>query len=112
MKRTNIYLDENLDRLIRYLAIEQGRSFTDIVREALNDYAKGQGFPSPSRVRAPLESMRDPQWRHEFQESIERLRAGVPKDMTPEEIEAEIDAAVAEVRRERWANRQALTTHD
>src|SRR5687768_17012451 len=111
MKRTNIYLDENLDRLIRYLAVQQGRSFTDIVREALNDYAKAQGYPDPSRVRPPLESMRDPQWRREFEESIERLRAGVPKDMTPEEIEAEIDAAVDEVRRELWAQRQTLTTH-
>ena len=25
MKRTNIYLDENLDRLIRFLAVQQGR---------------------------------------------------------------------------------------
>jgi hypothetical protein len=56
--------------------------------------------------------MRDPQWRREFQESIERLRAGVPKDMTSEEIDAEIDAAVAEVRQELWANRQTLTPHD
>ena len=114
MKRTNIYLDENLDRLIRYLAVQQGRSFTDIVREALNDYAKAQGYPDPSRVRMPLPMTKEEreEWRAGFQESLARLRADVPKDMTPEEIDAEIDAAIAEVRRERWANRQVLTTHD
>jgi hypothetical protein len=52
------------------------------------------------------------EWRAGMEEALARLRAGVPDDMTPEEIEAEIDAAVAEVRRERWASRQTLTTHD
>lgn len=114
MKRTNIYLDEDLDRLIRYLAIQQGRSFTDIVREALNDYAKAQGFPDPSRVRAPLPMTKQEheEWRTGLKEVLERLRAGVPDDMTSEEIEAEIDAAVSEVRLKRWTNQQTLTPHD
>jgi hypothetical protein len=112
MKRTNIYLDEDLDRLLRYLALEQGRSFTDLVREVLLDYVKREGFPNPSRVRPPLRSMKDPEWRASFLEAVERIRAGVPKDMTVEEIEALITEASEEVRQELWGQRQALTTHD
>lgn len=113
MKRTNIYLDENLDRLIRYLAVQQGRSFTDIVREALNDYAKGQGFPDPSRVRAPLPMTKQEreEWRAGMEEALAQIRAGVPKDMTPAEIEQLITEASEEVRQERLARLEPLQSH-
>ena len=112
MKRTNIYLDENLDRLIRFLAVQQGRSFTDIVREALNDYAKGQGFPDPSRVRAPLVMTKQQreEWRTEMKQLLQEIHNSVETDLTPDEIEALITEASEEARQERLS--QQLTAHD
>jgi hypothetical protein len=111
MKRTNIYLDHDLDRLLRYLALEQGRSFTDLVREALLDYVTREGFPDPARVIPPKQSVQDDAWRASFVAAIERLRATVPADLAPEEIDAEIDAAVAEARAERWGS-PTTASHD
>jgi len=112
MKLTNIYLDENLDRLIRFLAVQQGRSFTDIVREALNDYAKGQGFPDPSRVRAPLVMTKQQreEWRTEMKQLLQEIHNSVETDLTPDEIEALITEASEEARQERLS--QQLTAHD
>jgi|GEM_PF-1894531 len=112
MKRTNIYLDENLDRLIRYLALQQGRSFTDIVREALNDYAKAQGFPDPSRVRmpSPMTPEEREEWRIEMKRHLKEIQDSVDTDLTPDEIENLITQASEEVRQERTA--QQLIAHD
>jgi hypothetical protein len=109
MKRTNIYLDEDLDRLLRYLALEQRRSFTDLVREVLLDYVQQQGFPDPSRVRPPLKSVRDPEWRKSFTTALAEIHAGIRTDLTPEEIEALITEVSEEARQERLA--QTLTPH-
>ncbi|HUG15294.1 MAG TPA: ribbon-helix-helix protein, CopG family [Thermomicrobiales bacterium] len=108
MKRTNIYLDENLDRLLRYIALEQGRSFTDLAREALTDYAKRQGFPDPSRIVAPLKQNRAS--REELEEALSRIHASVETDLTPDEIEDLITSVSDEMREERIAQR--LATHD
>ncbi|MEX1158438.1 MAG: CopG family transcriptional regulator [Thermomicrobiales bacterium] len=112
MKRTNIYLDENLDRLIRYLAVQQGRSFTDIVREALNDYAKAQGFPDPSLVRAPLPMTKQEreEWRADMKRLLKEIQDSVDTDLTPDEIEALITEASDEARQERLS--QHLAAHD
>ena len=111
MKRTNIYLDEHLDRLLRYLALEQGRSFTDLVREVLLDYVKREGFPDPSLVTPPQRSVRDSEWRASFLDALARIQASVPEDMTPEEIETLITEASEEVRQERIAKLQPTPVH-
>lgn len=104
MKRTNIYLDESLDRLLRHYAIERGRSFTEIVREALHEYVEQHGIIEQRQPIGPRRSVTDPEWRVGFDAALERIRAGVPADMTSEEIEAEITAASEEVRQERLAH--------
>jgi hypothetical protein len=38
MKRTNIYLEEEQLRLLKYIAVEEGRSFTQLVRQALEEF--------------------------------------------------------------------------
>jgi hypothetical protein len=58
-----------------------------------------------ARVIEPKRRPRDPAWQAEIQKELARLRSQVPPDMTPEGIEAEIDAAWQEVRRERRARR-------
>lgn len=106
MKRTNIYLDENLDRLLRHIALEQGRSFADLAREALMDYAKQQGFPDPSRVIAPRQQ--DKISPEELEETLNRIHASIKTDLTPDEIEDLITEVSEEIRAERIAQR--LTT--
>lgn len=108
MKRTNIYLDEEQGRLLRHLAVEEGRSFTDLVREALNAYLAQRGLTSTSRVIGPRRSVPAGEWRARFADTLRQIRAGAPADLGPDEIESEITAARDEVRRERAARRQTV----
>ena len=105
MKRTNIYLDEEQALLLRHLAIDEGRSFTDLVREALNAYLAGRGLTSSSRVIGPRRSIPPDEWRARLTEALERLRPEVPDHLNADELESEITAARNEVRRERAARR-------
>jgi hypothetical protein len=103
MKRTNIYLDEDQLRLLRHLAVEQDRSFTAIVREALDDYLDRRGLSTAPRLQAPRLETPNAAWRARLDDVLERLRAHIPSDLSPEEIESEIRAARQEVRQERAA---------
>lgn len=107
MKRTNVYLDEEQARLLRHLAIEEGRSFTDLVREALNGYLAQRGLASTSRVIGPRRALASDEWRSRFADVLGRIRAKTPADLTPDAIEAEITTAREEVRRERANQRQS-----
>ena len=98
MKRTNIYLQEDQSRLLRHLAIEEGRSFTDVVREALEEYLARRGLTVRPSVAVTPPEMPDDEWRARFDAVLARIRSRVPPDMTPDEIEAEITAASEEVR--------------
>lgn len=107
MKRTNVYLDEEQARLLRHLAVDENRSFTDIVREALNDYLDRRGLQSRSRVIGPKRALPDMGWRDQFEAVLARIRSGAPEGIAPEEIERAITAARAEVREARNARRRA-----
>lgn len=106
MKRTNIYLDEEQARLLRHLAVEEGRSFTDLVREAVNAYLAQRRLASTSRVIGPRRSIPPDEWQARFTAALRQIRAGAPADLDPDEIESEITVAREEVRRERAARRQ------
>ncbi|GBC86431.1 hypothetical protein HRbin12_00420 [bacterium HR12] len=43
MRRTQIYLDEDIDREIRALAAAQGRSAASVIREAIRRFLAEQG---------------------------------------------------------------------
>jgi Ribbon-helix-helix protein, copG family len=105
VKRTNIYLDEEQALLLRHLAVEEGRSFTDVVREALNAYLAHRGLSATSRVIGPRRTIPRDEWRLRFADAVARLRANVPPDLDWNAIEAEITAARDEVRRERAGRR-------
>ena len=107
MKRTNVYLDEEQSRTLRHLAIEENRSFTGLVREALNEYLTRRGLQAQSTVAGPLRSIADDDWKARFDAVLSRIRSGVPSEDSPAEIEAAITAARAEVRRSRKAGKQA-----
>ena len=106
MKRTNIYLDEALDRLLRHYAVEQNRSFTDVVRQALEDFVAKEGIQStlPASLALPSSG-----WRDEMEALLAEVRSGISSDVSPEELEADIDAAWEEYRREQPSQ---LTMHD
>lgn len=97
MKRTNIYLDEEQDKLLRHLSIEEGRSFTALVREALDEYLLRRGIAPSSQVSGPRRSIPDDVWRERFESSVSAIRSRVPNDLTVEAVEADISAAVQEV---------------
>jgi hypothetical protein len=98
MKRTNIYLDEDQLRLLRHLAVEQDRSFTAIVREALDDYLVRQGLATAPRVQAPRLETPNAAWRARLDDVLGRLRSQAPPELSAAEIESEITAALRDVR--------------
>ncbi len=101
MAQTSVDLDEEQSRLLRDLSIAEGRSIADVVREALNEYLARRKAPLERRAIGPRRQIPDDEWRSGFEAALRRIRAGIPPDMTPEEIEAEITAASEEVSQER-----------
>lgn len=85
MRRTNVYLDEEQLRVLKHIAVEEGLSFTELVRRALSRFAdayRGEGLPP-------------------WEERLDRLVAQVREKAEPfsaKETEREITAASAEAR--------------
>jgi len=79
VKRTNIYLDEEQALLLRHLAIDEGRSFTNLVREAFNAYLAGRGLTTSSQVIGPRRSIPPDEWRSRLSDVLERIRTD-PQD--------------------------------
>jgi metal-responsive CopG/Arc/MetJ family transcriptional regulator len=48
MRRTQIYLDEDLDRDLRAVAAAEGRSAADLIREAVRRYLAEHGPGEPA----------------------------------------------------------------
>lgn len=57
-------------------------------------------------IHEPPPGPPDPEWQARFDAALARIRAHVPSDMTPDEIEALITEASEEARQERIANRR------
>jgi hypothetical protein len=113
MNILQIYLDNDLAEPLEQLAAEKRLPVNELIREAIAEYLQHRDVPVTyvQRVFPPRVSVDDPEWRAAFDAALERIRAGVPADMTPEEIEAEITAASEEVRQERLARLQAPANH-
>ena len=78
--------DEQVKELKR-LAADNRRSLEEMVQIAVGDYI----------ARRPVDWV---EWGRRFDDLVERVQAHMPPDVTSEEIEADITAAVAEVRAE------------
>lgn len=89
MKRTNIYLEEEQLRLLKHLAVEEGRSFTELVRQALQEFLERY---QPKTARA--------QWSQRLEQLLERVHRRT-RGFSPEEIEADVTVASKEARRQR-----------
>lgn len=105
MKQATVQIDEDQARVLRLVSFQEKRPLDDIVRDALNDYLTQRGFPTSSQLVEPRQVIPDEEWRSRFDAALERFRAGIDPDWTAEEIEADIAAALDEVRQERAARR-------
>ncbi len=97
MRRTNIYLDDEQLKALKHLAAEQHASVADLVRKAVDAYL------------APHFSSSD-EWGRRFDDLVDRIQRRMPPGVTPQEIEADITAARAEVR-EAHKTRRAASAH-
>ena len=91
MKRTNIYLEEDQLRLLKHIAIEEGQSFTELVRQALQEFLDRY---KKNPKRAPSQE----EWNRRLEQLLARMQQRT-RDFKPEEIEADITAASKETRR-------------
>ena len=92
MKRTNIYLDDNQLSLLKHLAVEAGRSFTEMIRQAVQEFL--------DRYQKPESALSPEEWDRRLQHLLARLRGAVG-GAAAEEIEADVTAAVKDSRRRR-----------
>jgi hypothetical protein len=92
LQRTNIYLDEDQLDALKHLAVEDRRTVADIVRQAIDSYLARR--------------LTDDAWRDRLDQLFERVQAHIPASISPEEIESDITAARAEVRRAHRAARR------
>ena len=85
MTRRTIELDDEQVLALERLAAQERRSVDELVRQAVSGYL--------------AQHPRDwTDWNRRFDDLVARFRAGVPPDVTPEEIEADITAAREEYR--------------
>ena len=75
--------------------------------EARQERIAKRAAEGKARVIEPMSRTPDPARSAVIDAALARLRSQVPSDLTPEEIDAEIDAAWEEVRRERRERRAA-----
>jgi hypothetical protein len=101
-----IAVDQRQARLLRYLAAARKRPVEDVLEEALYEYLARNGLDYKNRVSGPRNEIPIEEWRARLDELLREIRADIPKDVTPEEIEAEITAAYEELRQERAAASQ------
>ena len=92
VQRTNVYLEDEQLRALKYLAAEHRQSVADLVRQAVDDYLAKHFCNSE-------------EWSERFESLVSRIQKRIPVGATPEQIEADITTARDEVRQARLANR-------
>lgn len=88
MKRTNVYLDNEQLRALKHIAVEEGVSFTELVRRALSVFTAAYG-------RKGI-----PPWEERFDRLVAQVRERA-EPFSADETEREITSASAEARRAR-----------
>jgi hypothetical protein len=97
MERVNIYLSDEQLMALRGLAERQSKPVAELVRQAINDWLKGQGV----RTVAPNE------WEQRFDALLEERRGIAKKrNFAKDDVERDVLAAVREVRKARAARRR------
>ena len=86
MRRTNIYLEDEKLVILKMLAAEEGKTVAELVRKAVNQWLDER-----------LTHQKD--WGQRLDALVTRVRSQIPADHQPKEIEDDISAARAEVRK-------------
>jgi hypothetical protein len=92
MQRTNIYLDEDQVRALKYLSAEHEQSVAELVRQAVDNYL-AQEFDN------------DEVWQQRMSDLLRRVQDRSCSTTNPEQIEQDISLAREEVRTARRAAR-------
>jgi predicted transcriptional regulator len=95
----SIELSDDQLRALERLAAKERRSVDELVQLAVGDYL--------ARRRRDWS-----EWGRRWDAVVADIQSGMPPDVTPEEIEADITAAFEEVRTERAAARRAAESAD
>jgi hypothetical protein len=107
-QKTSVVLSAEARELLLQMARESGLSQSAVLELAIREKAGRESITvtgSGSAVRLAATARRQAAARARFRELVEKARAGFA-DLTPEEIEREVDCAVAEVRESRRAGRR------
>ena len=88
LQRTNIYLDEEQIRALKYLAVEEDKSLADLVREAVDRLLAERGAARTD-------------WPARLDALLQRMRQRLPQEVSPSEVESDITRASDEARRAR-----------
>ena len=105
-KPMELTIDREQERLLRRLADQQRRPVAEILHDAIEDYLARQGVSSVAGSNGPRRLLPEDEWRSRFAAVVARLQATAPRDLSPDEIEAEITAAWEEARREQPVSRR------
>jgi hypothetical protein len=89
LRRTTVDLDEEQFRELERLALREAEPVQVLVRRAVDRYL----------------AARSDDWGARFDALVARVQERIPDDLTPDDIEADITAARAEVRAERARRR-------
>lgn len=96
MDRTDIDLDERQLAALRAIGARTGRPVAALVREAVDQWLAARGAPAPA----------DDAWSRRFGALLDgRGRLAEARGWPAETVEADVERAVAEVRRYRAARR-------
>lgn len=97
MRRTNIYLDDADLQALRAVGSSQGRAVADLVREAVAEWLEKHG----------VRRIDEGEWQRRFGELLSRReRVEAEAGWDPGRVEADVAAAIAEVREARAARRR------
>jgi hypothetical protein len=85
-----LVLEDHDLRALERAAASEGVSVEDVAQRVIHDYLVAHTAP-------------DPEWQRRFDELITRIQSRISPEITPEEIEADVSATIAEVREARRA---------
>ncbi len=85
MAWVNVPVAERDLRSLEQIAATEGATVEDLVQQAIHNFLVTRAEP-------------DPAWQRRFDEVSARIQARIPPAITPEEVEADVRAACAEVR--------------
>jgi hypothetical protein len=97
MRRTNIYLEDRQLEVLRRLGEQRAVAVSELIRAAVDSWLDAQG----------VRLMDEEEWERRFAGLLQRRRQAAKRlQPQPEQVERDVTAAVAEVRRTAAARRR------